>query len=142
VLRCATCGKPLSVGAYFAHATHERIATYGCTQPDAACPRPARINATAVEDAVVDEVKRLLANESESASMDNQVAEAEDELAHAESALDAAVTAFDGIGAASVNAKLKVLQEAVDSAAQRVRQLRAATAPALTVNATADWQSL
>lgn len=142
VLRCATCGRPLSVGGYFSRATGARTATYRCAQPDRACPAPAQINATTLEDLVVARVRELLAAESESASVEANVAAAEAELSRTQALLDAAVAAFDGVDVASARQRLLELQAAVQVAADEVSRLRAAAAPALELNASRDWAAL
>ena len=70
------------------------------------------------------------------------VAEAERDLASAEQELDAAVKAFTGLeDVAAARTRLLELREARDLARERLSELDAAAAPAVTLSAT-DWDQL
>ena len=141
ILRCATCNSAMGVTFGYKQRGGPRYWKYVCGLRTE-CSAPAVISASMIETVVADAVKRLLADESESASVEHNVADAERILEHAQAMLDAAIVAFTGIDAATVNARLTELQGDVQAADERLRQLRAAVAPALHVNAAADWDTL
>jgi len=97
VLRCATCGKPLSVGGYFSRYTGKRTATYACAQPDKACPQPVTVNADLVDETVIARVRKELAKDTGSASFEHRRRAAAVTLAEAEQRLANAVDAFTGL---------------------------------------------
>jgi hypothetical protein len=137
VLRCGTCGARMVVGS----ANHGGYPLYRCP-PVGDCPRRVTVSATLVERLVVDEVKRLLEGVTGSASIASGVEDAERELERCELELDAAVAAFSGLDdVASARERLLQLRDARDEARDRVEQLSAAVAPAVTVGA-ADWEDL
>jgi DNA invertase Pin-like site-specific DNA recombinase len=141
VLRCATCGSAMGATWGYKQRGGKRYWKYVCGMRTE-CSAPAMISATVVEEAVAADVRRRLANESESASLESNLAEAEVGLARAQTLLDAAVAAFDGIDVQSVHERLKRLQADVQAADDRVQQLRAATVPTEVVNASADWDAV
>ena len=139
VLRCGTCGSRLVVG--FRTQGTKRWDHYRCP-PVGDCPQRVTISATVIEEAVTDAVQQLLGDLHGSASLDNGISDAEQELARADQALRAAVRAFTGLeDEQSANERLLELRDARDAAHGRVDDLRAATAPSITVRA-GDWDLL
>jgi DNA invertase Pin-like site-specific DNA recombinase len=141
VLRCATCTSKLTV-AYFKNARQEIVWAYRCSRPGSTCAHPVLMSADIIEPLVVAEVKRLLADESETTSAATDIAEAEVALERAQAMLDAAVEAFDGLNAASAQRKLQVLQQQADDASERLDRLRATSSPSRTISASGDWEVL
>jgi hypothetical protein len=65
------------------------------------------------------------------------------ELDHCEQELDAAVRAFQGFDdVAATRERLRELREQRDQARDRLAKLEAATAPAVAVSASGEWESL
>ena len=140
VLRCATCGARLVVGS--TDQPSGRYWFYRCN-PTSDCPHRVTISADIAEEAVVNEVKRLLRGRRGTASLEKGLAKAEDDLAAREKALDAAVGAFTGLeDVESARDRLLTLHDECDAARDRVDELRAASAPALTITASDDWERL
>jgi DNA invertase Pin-like site-specific DNA recombinase len=140
VLRCATCDAAMGVTYGYKQRGGRRYWKYHCGNKE--CAARAMISATLIEDAVTERVKAELAEETESASLDANVAEAEADLAQAQALLDAAIMAFAGINAAAANQRLQDLQADVTAATDRLAELRAASAPARIVNALGSWGDL
>ncbi len=137
ILRCGTCGARMVVGG----SNHGAYALYRCP-PNADCPRRVTVSAELAEAVVAEAVQDLLAGMQGTATIADGVADAERVLALAEQELDAAVEAFtvlDDVPAAK--ARLLELREARDRARDRLADLDAAAAPAVTVTA-ADWDLL
>ena len=140
ILRCATC-KAAMVATYgYKQRGGPRYWKYHCGNRD--CTARAMISAAVIETAVVERVRARLAQETESAAIDLDVAEAEEDLAQSQSLLAAAVTAFDGLNVLAARTRLLELQQAVSKADERLAMLRAASAPARVINASGDWDAL
>jgi len=134
VLRCASCGARMVVGS----ANHGKYALYRCP-PNADCTHRVTISAKLAEAVVTEEVQKLIAGMQGTATFTDGVADAERNLSAAEQKLDAAIEAFSGledVGAA--RARLTALREARDQARNRLAELEAAAAPAVTVSSS-DW---
>jgi len=136
VLRCGTCGSRMVTGT-----SNGSYAMYRCP-PNGDCPQRVTISATLAENAVVEAVKDALEGISGSASLAEGVEEAERELAGAEDELDAAVRAFTGLDdVVAAQERLTELRDRRDRARERLQELQAAGAPAVTVRA-GDWDLL
>jgi PHD/YefM family antitoxin component YafN of YafNO toxin-antitoxin module len=137
VLRCATCGARMVTGT----ANHGKYVLYRCP-PIGDCPQRVTISAEVAEAAVVAKVCELLADVKGAASVDSATEDAERDYARAEAELAAAVEAFTGLeDVAAAREKLQALRENRDEARDRLDELQAAQAPAVTVTA-ADWDEL
>jgi site-specific DNA recombinase len=137
VLRCGTCGARMVVGT-----SQGRYSFYRCP-PVGDCPRRAHISAERAEETVAAAVRELLADVTGTASLADGVAEANRELEQTEAALNAAIRAFDGFGdVEATRERLSELRACRDSAHERVADLRAAAAPAITLSASGDWADL
>lgn len=137
ILRCATCGARMVVGS----AHHGKYAMYRCP-PIGDCPQRVSISAEVAEAAIVNKTRELLAGVEGTASVGGAVEQAERDYAQAEAELAAAVEAFTGLeDVAAARDKLQKLREARDQARDRLDELQAAQAPAVTVTA-ADWGEL
>jgi site-specific DNA recombinase len=137
VLRCGTCGARMVVGTAHSGKYH----FYRCP-PIGDCPQRVTISAEAAESTVVDTVKELLRGVKGSASIGGATEAAERDLASAEAELDKAVAAFTGLeDVATARQRLLDLREARDQARDRLDQLQAAQAPAVTVTAE-EWDRL
>jgi hypothetical protein len=139
VLRCATCGRRMVIGT-----TRQRgkvYAYYRCS-PISDCQQRVTVSAELAEQTVVDAVRELLAGMQGTGTIAEGAAEAERELEAREQELDAAVRAFTGLDDVdATRERLSELRGARDSARERYDQLRAASAPAVTVGA-GDWDVL
>jgi site-specific DNA recombinase len=137
VLRCATCGARMVVGT--SHGG--RYQFYRCN-PTSDCPQRVTISAELAEAAVVDKVRELLAEVKGTATIGGATEQAERDYSQAEAELAAAVEAFTGLeDVAAAREKLQTLREVRDQARDRLDELQAAQAPAVTVTA-ADWDDL
>lgn len=137
ILRCATCGARMVVGT----AHHGRYAMYRCP-PIGDCPRRVTISAEVAERTVVDATKAALEGMRGSATLDLNAEQAEREADAAEAELSAAVEAFSGLDdVAAARERLLELRAVRDEKRDRAADLRAATAPAVTVTAD-DWDLL
>lgn len=142
VLRCGSCGSRMVVGS-----TRQRgkaYAMYRCP-PIGDCKRRVTIGAELVEGAVERAVRTILDGASGSASEDlaAELEEAEREAERREAKRDAVIRALaelDDLEAARET--ILELREACDEARERVAELRAATAPASTIEASGDWDLL
>jgi site-specific DNA recombinase len=137
ILRCGTCGARMVVGS----AHHGKYHLYRCP-PIGDCPQRVTISAVVAEARVVEAVKELLRGVEGSANLGGATEQAERDYAAAEAELAAAVEAFTGledVGAA--RQRLLDLREARDAARDRLDELQAAEAPAVTVTAD-DWDRL
>jgi site-specific DNA recombinase len=144
ILRCATCGSRMVVGVMTPDAKQRRKRAYHFYRcpPVGDCPRRVTISAEIAEEAVVEAVKELLRGVEGSATIGGAADQAERDYTQAEAELAAAVEAFTGlddVGAA--RDKLQALREARDQARDRLVELQAAQAPAVTVTAD-DWDAL
>jgi DNA invertase Pin-like site-specific DNA recombinase len=136
VLRCGSCGARMVVGT-----SQGEYAMYRCP-PIGDCVRRVTISAAVAEKAVADAVKEVLAGMRGTASMASGAEDAARELERCEQELTAAVRAFSGLDDVdAARERLQELREARDQAHDRVVELEAATAPAITVTA-GDWDLL
>jgi site-specific DNA recombinase len=138
VLRCGSCGGRLS--AMTLPRQHDyRVYRCGSTSD---CANHMTISADIAEDVVVKHVHSALADIEGRASAADGARRAESDLASAQGALDAAVRAFDGLGdIESARERLGELRAAVDDAGARADKF-ASSGPAISVNASRDWDLL
>jgi site-specific DNA recombinase len=140
VLRCATCGARMVIGSSDQNGTRHYF--YRCP-PVGDCPRRVTISADIAEEVVVERVRELLTGVTGSASIDAGIADAQQDVELRKSELDAAVRAFSGLeDVDAARERLMDIRQGWDEARQRLADLRAATAPTITVNAHADWDLL
>jgi hypothetical protein len=137
VLRCATCGARMVTGS----ANHGKYLLYRCP-PIGDCPQRVTISAEVAESEVVAKVRELLEGVKGTATVDGATEQAEREYAQTEAELAAAIEAFTGLeDVAAAREKLQGLREARDQARDRLDEMQAAQAPAVTVTAD-DWDAL
>lgn len=137
VLRCGTCGSRMVVGT----AHHGQYGLYRCP-PIGDCPQRVTISADVAEAAVAEKVRELLADVKGTATVGGATEQAERDYSQAEAELAAAVEAFTGLEDVAVaREKLQALREIRDQARDRLDELQAAQAPAVTVTA-ANWDDL
>jgi len=138
VLRCETCGARMVVGT-----TRQQGKTYSfyrCS-PLGDCPRRVTVGADLVEDAVEQEVRRLLAGMKGRASAATGAKEAARELDRRQAELDFVTRTLVGSGLQTEVAaieRLTELREARDEAALRVEEL-ATFDTFLVLEADRDW---
>jgi site-specific DNA recombinase len=138
VLRCETCGARMVVGT-----TRQQGKTYSfyrCS-PLGDCPRRVTVGADLVEDAVEQEVRRLLAGMKGRASAATGAKEAARELDRRQAELDFVTRTLVGSGLQTEVAaieRLTDLREARDEAALRVEEL-ATFDTFLVLEADRDW---
>jgi site-specific DNA recombinase len=138
VLRCGTCGGRMVVGS----SNHGTYPLYRCS-PVSDCPRRVTVSADMAESVVVGAVQELLEGMRGTATVADGAEHAERDLERAEHDLDAAVRAFTGLeDVDAARERLTALRETRDAARDRLAELRAASAPAVTVTATGDWHLL
>lgn len=114
---------------------------YRCS-PVSDCPRRVTVSADVAERVVVDAVRDLLEGMAGTASFAEGVEDAERDLDRREQELDAAVRAFSGLDDVdAARERLTTLREARDEARDRLADVQAAAAPAVTVTA-GDWDVL
>jgi hypothetical protein len=136
VLRCANCDARMVVGS----SNHGTYWVYRCP-PNGDCDRHVTVSATLVEDMVVSEVRRLLADVEGAASAEAEVREAEADLRRKQAALDAAIHAFTGLETETAAVeRLAELAADRDAAQKRVDSL-SGSRTALTVTVE-DWDRL
>lgn len=137
VLRCASCGSRMVVGT----SHHSRYYLYRCP-PTGDCARRVTIAADLVERLVVEKVQELLADVEGTATIAEGHAEAGRELEQTQRELDAAIEAFTGLeDVQSARDRLTALRVQRDQARDRLSELDAAYAPAVTLTA-GDWDQL
>jgi site-specific DNA recombinase len=138
VLRCATCGGRMVVGT--TRQQGKTYAFYRCS-PLGDCPRRVTVGADLVEDAVEQEVRRLLAGMKGRASAATGANEAARELDRRQAELDFVTRTLVGSGlqteAAAIE-RLTELRQARDEAALRVEGL-ATYDTSLVLEADRDW---
>lgn len=140
VLRCATCDGRMVIGS--TDQNGKRHYFYRCS-PIGDCPRRVTVSAELAEQVVSDAVRGLLDGMRATATIADGSADAERELELRERELDAAVRAFTGLeDVESARDRLLVLRDERDRARDRLAELQAAAAPAVTVTATGDWELL
>jgi DNA invertase Pin-like site-specific DNA recombinase len=132
VLRCGTCGARMVIGS----------SDQNCP-PIGHCRRRVTISANVAEQTIVDAVRELLAGMRGTASVADGLADAERDLERAEQELDAAVRAFQGLDdVEAARERLAELHAVRDRERDRLAQLQAAAAPAVTLSASGDWDDL
>ena len=137
ILRCGSCGARMVVGS----ANHGAYYLYRCP-PNGDCARRVTISADLAECAVTAAVKELLAGMRGTASVERGAEEAVRDLERCEFELTAAVHAFTGLeDVDAARERLQELRQERDRARDRLDELQAATAPAITVTA-GDWNLL
>jgi site-specific DNA recombinase len=140
VLRCGTCGARMVIGT-----TRQQKKTYFFYRcpPIGDCPQRVTISADLAETVIVDKVRELLAGKRGTATVADGVADAERDLEQAEQELDAAVRAFTGLDDVdSAQERLAELRETRVRARERVEELAAAAAPAVTISGADDFDVL
>jgi hypothetical protein len=139
VLRCASCGSGMVVGTQ----TQQRRSYpfYRCGRVREDCARRVTISATLVEEIVVGEVRRALADVEGRASAEQNVREAHAALERAQGELDAAFRAFAGFDAEGARARFAELTAVRDAAQEQVDHLGSPSS-ALVLRADTDWDRL
>lgn len=141
VLRCATCGARLVTGTTVQRRRRKPYTFYRCN-PTSDCPRRVTISADVAEQTVASAVRELLEGMQGTASVAEGVEQAARELERCENELDAAVRAFSGLDDVdAARERLAALRDARDKARDRLGEVQAAAAPAVTVT-TGDWDLL
>jgi len=118
VLRCGTCGSAMVVGS----AHHSQYALYRCP-PTGDCPRRVTIAAPMVERAVVEAVKKDLADEVGRASAAAHIRAAADAVDQARENYRAAFQAFSDFTDEITRARLLQLKKQWDEAQEQLDQL-------------------
>jgi site-specific DNA recombinase len=140
VLRCATCGGRMVVGTQTQHGRSYPFYRCGHVRED--CPRRVTISAEIVEEIVIGEVRRALADAEGRASVENNAREAERDLERARANLDAALRTFAGFAdEQGARDRLAELGAERDRAQERVDHLGGHRA-VVVVNADRDWDRL
>jgi site-specific DNA recombinase len=140
VLRCAGCNGRMVVGSTTQKG--KLYPLYRCPQTGD-CTQRTSVSAALVEPVVVDAVRELLHGMQGTATVAAGIGEAERALERCEHELDAAVQAFTGLeDVTSARERLLELRDRRDRARERLAELRAAAAPAVTINAGSDWTML
>jgi site-specific DNA recombinase len=140
VLRCGTCGARMVIGSTDQHG--KRHYFYRCP-PIGDCPRRVTISAEVAEHAVVEAVQELLAGLRGSAQVEGGAEDAAREVQRRQDALDKAIRVYERLeDEEAARKRLQELREARDDARDRYDDLIAAAAPAVTVSASGDWDSL
>jgi site-specific DNA recombinase len=139
VLRCGTCGARMVVGS--TRQQGKPYSFYRCN-PTSDCPARVTISTDLAETAVIEAVQTYLRGIAGTASIADGLEDALRLRDRAEHDLAAAIEAFSGLDdVAAAREKLTALREARDQARDRLAELEAAAAPALTVTAE-DWAVL
>lgn len=139
ILRCGTCGARMVVGT--TRQNGKPYSFYRCP-PNADCQRRVTISAEVAESTVARAVHDLLADVSESASVEAGADEAECQLQARQAELDAAIRTLAPVAdEKSARERLSQLRQARDEAAARLADLVGAAGPAVTVSA-GDWNTL
>lgn len=151
VLRCATCGRPMSLGSSSPRAKAKATrpsdralyAFYRCSATSAAdCERRVTVGAEIVERIVVEKVRVALADVEGRASVEQNARDAELRLERAQADLAAAIRAFAGLeGEQAAVERLAELRAVRDRAQDRVDHLGGQSS-VVTINAAADWDRL
>jgi site-specific DNA recombinase len=143
VLRCATCGSRMVVG-FRTTGDGKRYEHYRCP-PVGDCPQRVTIAADKVEQAVEEEVRRLVAGMKGKASSTTGAQEAAREYERRQAELDRAIDVVLGAGLEAENsatARLSDLRQARDDALERYEELQSIDAPDVVLDAAADWDRL
>ena len=141
VLRCATCGARMVVGS--SDQTRQRATTCTAARRSATVRAASAISADIAERVIEDEMRAWLAGASSSASVEAKLGDAVQERESAEQERDGLIEMLSGredVDAA--RAKLDEADAKVAEALGAEEKLRASLAPALTLSASGDWDSL
>ena len=107
------------------------------------CEHRAAISAEKAEAEISEYVSGRLEGLRGSASLEDGLNAAEQELEKVGAELAATVEAFSGFDdVTAVRAKMRALRERQDAAQERVDHLRAASRPAITLDALRDWDEI
>ena len=142
VLRCATCGSRMVVGT--TRQQGKPYSFYRCP-PLHDCPKRVTISSDKAEQAVEDEVRRLVAGMKGKASGKTGAQQAAREYERRQAELDSAIEVVLGAGLeteASATERLAALRQARDEALERLEELQGIDAPAVVLDAVEDWGSL
>jgi hypothetical protein len=142
VLHCATCGSRMVVGT-----TRQQGKSYSFYRCDPLhdCPRRVTIGSDKAEQAVEAEVRRLVAGMKGKASGKTGAQQAAREYDRRQAELDSAIEVVLGAGLeaeTSATERLAALRQARDDALERLEELQGIDAPAVVLDAAADWDSL
>lgn len=143
VLRCATCGSRMVIG-FRTTRDGKRYEHYRCP-PVGDCPQRVTIAADKAERAVEAEVRRLVAGMKGTASSTTGAQQAAREYERRQAELDRAIEVVLGAGLeaeSSATERLAELRQARDDALGRYEELQSIDAPAVVLDAAADWDSL
>jgi DNA invertase Pin-like site-specific DNA recombinase len=142
VLRCGTCDARMVIGS--TDQRGKRYAMYRCP-PVSDCPRRVTISADVAEQAVEDEVRRLLQGMRGKATAKSGAAEAAREYERLQAQLESATRVALGAGiegeAATIE-RLAELRQARDNALEQLVELQDIDAAAFVVDVDADWNLL
>jgi DNA invertase Pin-like site-specific DNA recombinase len=137
VLRCASCGSAMQVGT-----SKGTYALYKCPSLSD-CEQRAAISAEKAEAEISEYVRGRLEGLRGSASLEDGLDAAERELEKVSAEIAATVEAFSGFDdVTAVREKMRALRERQDAAQERADHLRAASRPALTLEAHRDWDEI
>jgi DNA invertase Pin-like site-specific DNA recombinase len=142
VLRCASCGARMVVGTQTQRGRCYPF--YRCSRVREDCSRRVTISAEMVEELVVAEVRRALADVEGRASVEDNAREAEAELERAEANLKTAIRAFTAAEVEDEQAtveRLAELRAIRDGARERVDR-HSGSSRALVLSADRDWDRL
>jgi site-specific DNA recombinase len=142
VLRCATCEGRMVIGS--SDQRGKRYWMYRCS-PLGDCPQRVTISADLAEQAVEDEVRRLLQRMKGRASSTSGVEDAARKLEQAENDLASAIRVLIGAGVdgeTTAQEQLRELREARDSAAQRLEDLNRTVVSDFVLDGSTDWNLL
>jgi site-specific DNA recombinase len=145
VLRCATCGARMVVGTSQPKGKGgKRYGMYRCP-PVSDCPQRVTISADLAEQAVEDEVRRLLQGMRGKATAKSGATEAAREYERLQAELESATRVALGAGIEEETAtieRLAELRQARDDALERLVELQDIDAAAFVVDVDADWNLL
>jgi DNA invertase Pin-like site-specific DNA recombinase len=144
ILRCKTCGKPMSVVNQKLHKTGKRYANYRCGTPGDHPGTRAMIVADVAEEVIRDAVIEASRDVVGRASYDTEVAKAKHAAASADANLQAAFRAFAGaVDEPGAAARLGELRAERDALREKHAHLEALSGAAtLTVTTVDDWDRL
>jgi site-specific DNA recombinase len=142
VLRCAACGSRMVVGTTRQQGKPHSF--YRC-DPLHDCSQRVTISSDKAEQAVEAEVRRLVAGMKGKASGKTSAQQAAREYERRQAELNSAIEVVLGAGLeaeASATERLAAFRQARDDALERLEELQSIDAPAVVLDAAADWDSL